>query len=79
MSDATVSLDAETVACLRTPAASRYLGIPESTLTKLRCQGTGPAFVRLTAKSIGYRKCDLDAFLAARVVSPTADRSSMAA
>jgi len=75
MSDAaTASPDSEIAACLRTPAASRYLGIPESTLTKMRVSGDGPAFVRLSAKSIGYRKCDLDAYLASRVCKSTADR-----
>lgn len=61
-------------ACLRTRDASRYLGIPESTLTKMRVTGAGPVFVRLTIKSVGYRISDLDAYLAARICHSTADQ-----
>jgi predicted DNA-binding transcriptional regulator AlpA len=74
MNNCTELHDIALAACLRTRAASRYLGIPESTLTKMRVTGTGPAFVRLTTKSVGYRVSDLDAYLEARVCQSTADR-----
>lgn len=65
--------------CLRTPEASRYLEIPESTLEKMRVTGTGPSFVRYGTKSVRYRIADLDAWLATRVCKTTADHRSMAA
>jgi len=63
-----------TGACMRTPEASKYLGIAESTLEKMRVTGTGPAFIRVGTKTVVYRKADLDAYLAARVCKSTADR-----
>jgi len=65
-------------ACLRTPEASDYTGIPESTLTKMRVHGTGPQFVRLGTKAVGYRKCDLDSWLAGRVCISTAQKAQAA-
>lgn len=69
--------DAEPI-CLRTPEASRYLSIPESTLTKMRVTGTGPKFVRYGTKSVRYRKADLDAWLENRLCMTTADHRPMA-
>jgi hypothetical protein len=66
-------------ACLRTPGASRYLSIPESTLTKMRVAGTGPAFVRYGNKSVRYRIADLEAWLETRVCKTTADHRPIAA
>ena len=68
-----------TDACLRTPEASKYLSIAESTLEKMRVTGTGPQFVRVGTRTVAYRKADLDAFLDARVCTSTADRPMVAA
>jgi predicted DNA-binding transcriptional regulator AlpA len=68
-----------TEACLRTPEASKFLGIAESTLEKMRVTGTGPVFIRIGTRTVAYRKQDLDAFLAARVCQSTLDRPMAAA
>jgi predicted DNA-binding transcriptional regulator AlpA len=41
------------------------------TLRKWRYEGRGPAYVRLGNNTIRYRKSDLEAYLAARVTSPS--------
>lgn len=56
-----------------TEGASRRIGLAESTLEKLRCSGEGPKFVKL-GRAVRYRVADLDAFVAARVVSSTSQR-----
>jgi predicted DNA-binding transcriptional regulator AlpA len=62
-----------TDACMRTPAASLYIGIAESTLNKMRLTGDGPPFVKVGPRAVAYRKADLDAWLAARVRRSTSD------
>jgi predicted DNA-binding transcriptional regulator AlpA len=42
---------------------SRLLGLSRPTLVRHRRYGTGPAFVRLSARRIGYRKNSVDAWL----------------
>ena len=73
-----MTTDTESI-CLRTPEASRYLNIPESTLTKMRVTGTGPIFIRMGTKTVRYRKSDLDTWLEKRVCKTTADHRPMAA
>ena len=53
---------------LRTPEAAEYVGLAESTLEKQRVSGTGPRFIRLGSRAIGYDIRDLDAWLASRAV-----------
>jgi predicted DNA-binding transcriptional regulator AlpA len=48
---------------LKTPEAAAYVGLEPSTLTKLRCVGGGPKFVRLGSRAIAYDIKDLDAFI----------------
>lgn len=43
---------------IRTPEAAHLLGLAPSTLSKLRCVGGGPKFVRL-GRSVAYRETDL--------------------
>lgn len=52
-----------------TKNASRYLGLKEKTLAMMRCDGTGPQFIK--RGRIFYYKEDLDSWLNAggRVVS----------
>ena len=38
----------------------------KSTLEKARVSGTGPKFIRLSARAIGYRVADLDQWIATR-------------
>jgi predicted DNA-binding transcriptional regulator AlpA len=42
--------------------AAQYLGLSEKTLAMMRCNGTGPAFVK--CGRVFYYKADLDAWLA---------------
>jgi len=53
-------------AVLRTPAAARHTGLSESYLEKLRIVGTGPPFLRLAPRAVGYLVADLDRWLAER-------------
>ena len=52
---------------LRPEAAAERLGVTERMLARWRAGDEGPAFVRLTRKTIRYRAADLDAFVAGRV------------
>ena len=53
-----------------TEGASRHLGLAVSTLEKMRVYGDGPSFVKM-GRSVRYRICDLEAYLAQRVVGST--------
>ncbi len=44
---------------------------PYSTLAHWRCEGRGPAFIRI-GKRVAYRGSDLNAWLASRTVNPVA-------
>jgi excisionase family DNA binding protein len=57
--------------------AAEYLQISTSTLAKLRVYGGGPKFVRW-GKVIRYRREDVDAYMAARLVHSTSERPSSA-
>jgi len=48
---------------LRTPEAAAYLGLAASTLEKMRLSGSGPEFVRLGGRAIGYDLAMLDAWI----------------
>ncbi len=51
---------------LRAKAAARYLGLSNSTLSKLRMSGSGPAYVKASPRMVLYLQRDLDAWLLAR-------------
>lgn len=51
---------------LRTKAAAEALGVSPPTLEHWRVAGSGPPFVRLGSRAIGYLKDDLLAWAAAR-------------
>lgn len=53
--------------------AARRLGLSKSTLDKMRCAGTGPRFIRATARAVRYDPADLDAFASARRRTSTMD------
>jgi predicted DNA-binding transcriptional regulator AlpA len=57
---------------LREPDAARYVGMSRSYLRIARMHGRGPAYVRIGVRAIGYRLCDLETWLASRLVR-TAD------
>jgi predicted DNA-binding transcriptional regulator AlpA len=51
---------------LRTPAAADYVGLAVSTVEKMRLTGSGPRFVRLGERAVGYLEEDLDQWLEMR-------------
>lgn len=56
-----------------TRAAAAMTGLTVSTLTKMRVYGGGPKFCRL-GRSVRYRDCDLNDWIAASVVSSTSEK-----
>jgi len=58
---------------LDTYGAAQHLGLSKSTLEKKRVYGDGPPFLKL-GKAVRYRVQDLDAWLAARLISSTSER-----
>jgi hypothetical protein len=52
--------------------AGDRLGVSAKVLERWRGAGAGPAFVRLTSKTIRYRVVDIDAFVAGRTMASTA-------
>jgi predicted DNA-binding transcriptional regulator AlpA len=55
--------------------AARRLGLSKSTLDKMRCAGTGPRFIRATARAVRYDPADLDAFANSRRRTSTMDEA----
>jgi predicted DNA-binding transcriptional regulator AlpA len=53
--------------------AATLLHLSERTLERFRVSGTGPKFVRL-GRSVRYRLADIEAHIASRTVSSTAER-----
>jgi predicted DNA-binding transcriptional regulator AlpA len=45
---------------------SRWLGISEPTLFRHRRDGTGPSFIRLSERRVGYRRIAVEEWLAKR-------------
>jgi hypothetical protein len=58
---------------LITPAAAAdILSVNAKVLERWRSTGDGPAYAKLSSKTIRYRREDIDAFVAARVRASTA-------
>lgn len=57
-----------------TAGAAARTGLAAATLEKKRVAGSGPPFVKL-GRAVRYRVADLDAWIAARVVSSTSESS----
>jgi predicted DNA-binding transcriptional regulator AlpA len=55
--------------------AARVLRLSERTIERMRVSGKGPKFVRIN-HSVRYRQQDLDAFIAARVVTSTSQKDA---
>jgi predicted DNA-binding transcriptional regulator AlpA len=51
---------------------SEWLGLSQPTLSRHRRNGTGPAFVRLSTRRIGYRRSAVEAWLNEREQSSVA-------
>jgi len=61
------------------PEASRVLRVAVQTLARWRCEGRGPAFVRISGNRVFYRPEDLDAFLAGRRFHSTTEADAKGA
>jgi hypothetical protein len=59
---------------LKPDAAAKYLALTEGWLAKLRCMGGGPKYVKL-ARRVLYRRCDLDAWIAAQTIANTSQET----
>ncbi|HEV8337620.1 MAG TPA: helix-turn-helix domain-containing protein [Candidatus Polarisedimenticolia bacterium] len=57
----------------RTPEAAHYLGLSPSTLEKKRLDGSGPPFVRLGGRAVGYDLSALDEWLDRQKHGSTSD------
>ena len=57
---------------LDTRRAAVYTGLAPKTMAHMRCRGDGPPYVK-TSRLVMYRVADLDAWLAARVVTSTSE------
>jgi excisionase family DNA binding protein len=55
--------------------ASEWLSLSVRTLERMRVAGNGPRFVRM-GKSIRYRLCDVEAWIASRVVGSTSEETA---
>ena len=58
---------------LRPPEASLHVGLAPQTLANLRLSGSGPPYVKIGLRAVGYRLSDLDEWLAKQVRSSTSD------
>lgn len=61
---------------LTTAEAAEYLGLSKPTLERFRLTGAGPVYAKLTPGNRGpvrYRRTDLDAWLASRIVRSTSE------
>jgi predicted DNA-binding transcriptional regulator AlpA len=58
---------------LTTSDAARLLGYSPRALENWRYRGGGPRFVRVSAKSVRYRRADLDTWIEERLRVSTSD------
>ncbi|MDX2274351.1 MAG: helix-turn-helix domain-containing protein [Hyphomonadaceae bacterium] len=58
---------------LRVREAAARLGLAKSTLDRMRCEGRGPRFVKITGKIVGYDPTDLDAYAEGRKRQSTSE------
>ena len=55
--------------------AAAYLGYSIRSLQNWRHRGGGPPFIKVSNRTVRYRRCDLDAWAEKRLVSSTAEAS----
>ena len=58
---------------LNTREAADYVRLSKPTLERFRCSGDGPKFLKLSGAAVRYRRRDLDAWIASRLVSSTSE------
>lgn len=57
---------------INTREAARHVGVGASTLERWRLSGDGPPYLKLK-KAVRYRRADLDAWMASRLVRSTSE------
>lgn len=57
---------------LTTREAAAYCRLGKPTLERFRITGDGPAYLKIS-RAVRYRRCDLDAWLAARLTRSTSE------
>jgi predicted DNA-binding transcriptional regulator AlpA len=58
--------------------AAKWLSVGISTLQRWRAEGYGPAYVRISARRIGYRNSEIKRWVASRECQPTARQAEVA-
>jgi predicted DNA-binding transcriptional regulator AlpA len=53
--------------------AAEWLGLSESTLAKQRLSGSGPVYIKLGARRVGYRETDLEEWVQSNRCRSTSD------
>ncbi len=56
--------------------AAAFLGYTVRALQNWRLRGGGPKFVRVSKRSIRYRRCDLNTWIEERLRSSTSDKAA---
>lgn len=59
-------------ALLEPKTLAKMLGLTVRALEAWRLRGEGPSFIRISSRCIRYRRQDVEAWLAARFISPVA-------
>jgi predicted DNA-binding transcriptional regulator AlpA len=59
---------------LTAEAVAACLSVKPKTLERWRATGAGPRYVRISRKVVRYRRQDVDAFIAERIVANTAQQ-----
>ncbi|MBL8845466.1 MAG: AlpA family phage regulatory protein [Hyphomicrobium zavarzinii] len=70
---AVVPLDPAPDPILSPQQTAEYIGLTIPTLQRQRTDGTGPRFLKLGARKVGYRLSDIRSWLDERVAASTAD------
>ena len=60
---------------LDTKAAARHVRLSHVTLERLRLTGNGPRYAKL-GKAVRYRTCDLDDWVASRLIRSTSEKAA---
>ena len=72
--EATIAPPADAARQLKPEDVAARLGVSERTLERWRREGTGPAFLSLTSKTVRYSDSAVDAFVAGAVRQNTVAR-----
>ena len=65
--------DSSSPVLLSEKEACKILGFSVRTLQTWRVDGGGPTFVKISARAVRYRRCDLNAWIESRLCQSTAE------